>query len=122
MPEHIPAHLDAVGPGWHPLLLRLHEQLLAVNPDYRVQQVKEKYGTLRIYLLTGLMRYPGWETGNLPEPHDEERYKREDEAARRLVHAAEEESARICESCGNPGETRGNSWLKTLCDDCATPR
>jgi hypothetical protein len=120
MSEQIPAHLDDIGPGWRPLLLRLHEDLLAVSPDYRVQQVKEKYGTLRVHLLTGLIRQMSlgipW-----PEPHEEERYKQEDDAATLLVRAAEEESGRICESCGSPGQGRERFWIKTLCDDCDGP-
>jgi hypothetical protein len=122
MPEQLPAHLDAVGPGWRPLLLNLHEQLLEVSPGYCVQQVKEKYGTLRVYLYTGLLRRMATGSSELPEPHEQERQKQEDDAARRLVHAAEEESARICESCGNPGQPRERSWIKTLCDDCHAGR
>ncbi|MFI6742466.1 hypothetical protein ACIBI9_57005 [Nonomuraea sp. NPDC050451] len=118
MSDQIPAHLDGIGPGWHPLLLRLHEELLAVSPSYSVQQVKEKYGTLRIYLLTGLLRHLHQGGDMWPEPHEQERYKQEDDAATLLVRAAEEESARICEYCGNPGQGRDRVWIKTLCDDC----
>ncbi|MFG1961932.1 hypothetical protein [Nonomuraea sp. NPDC049028] len=38
MSEQIPAHLDGIGQGWHPLLQRLHEELLAVSPGYSVQR------------------------------------------------------------------------------------
>jgi hypothetical protein len=38
----IPDWLAAVGPGWAQLLRRLHEDLTALVPDYRVAQVKEK--------------------------------------------------------------------------------
>lgn len=119
MPEQIPDHLEAVGPGWRPLLQRLHGDLLAVSPDYSVQQVKEKYGLLRVYLYTGLLRHMATGSDRLPEPHEADRYKQEDDAAQRLVDAAEEESGRICEACGNPGRTRDRAWIKTLCDHCA---
>ncbi|MEU7458263.1 hypothetical protein [Streptosporangium roseum] len=118
MSDQILAHLDGIGPGWHPLLLRLHEELLAVSPSYSVQQVKEKYGTLCIYLLTGLLRHLHQGGDGWPEPHEAERYKQEDDAATLLVRAAEQESARICESCGNPGQARQGPWIKILCDDC----
>ncbi|GLY86724.1 hypothetical protein [Actinoallomurus iriomotensis] len=117
--EQIPDHLDFVGPGWHPLLLRLHEQLLAVSPTYSVQQVKEKYGTLRVQLYTGLLRHLNMGNTDWPDPDQSARYKAEDDAARELVHVAEQESAGICESCGNPGTPRERAWIKTLCDDCA---
>src|SRR5262245_43025136 len=120
--EQIPFWQDSVGRGWHPLLQRLHGQLVAVSPDYEVRQLKEKWGMLRIYLATGLQRGDYLETGRLPDEQETQRMKREDDEARRLVLAAEEESATICESCGEPGETRGERWLKTLCDTCHTAR
>ncbi|MGI8334522.1 hypothetical protein ACRYCC_31610 [Actinomadura scrupuli] len=118
MSEQIPGNLEFVGRGWHPLLMRLHEQLLAVSPGYSVQQVKEKYGTLRVYLNTGLMREPYLGSGLLPSPRQAAEHAREDAQARRLVAAAEEESAGICESCGDPGQARQGAWIKTLCDRC----
>lgn len=121
MPEQIPENLGHVGRGWHPLLLRLHEQLLAVRPGYRVNQVKEKYGTLRVYLVSGLLLEPGFFDGELPDQQRTDQIARENEQVRRLVAAAEEESGRTCESCGNPGSTRDGAWIKTLCDDCYGP-
>lgn len=119
MAGQIPDQLTSVGRGWHPLLLRLHGQLLVVSPTYAVQTVKEKYGTLRIQLLTGLLRQLN--AGNTEWPNDEQaaRNRIEDDAATALVRAAEEESARTCEACGNPGEPRDRAWIKTLCDNCA---
>ncbi len=122
MPEQIPDHLDFIGCGWRPLLLRLHEQLLAVSPTYSVQQVKEKYGVLRVQLYTGLLRHMNAGNTDWPDPDQAARYKAEDDAAMDLVHAAEQESAGICEACGNLGEPRRSAWIKTLCDDCAARR
>ena len=122
MPEQIPDHLDFVGPGWHPLLLNLHEQLLAVSPGYSVQQVKEKYGGLRVQLYTGLLRHMNAGNTDWPDADHAARMKAEDDAATALVRSAERESTRICEVCGNPGEPRGDTWIKTLCDGCAASR
>ncbi|REE99866.1 hypothetical protein [Thermomonospora umbrina] len=122
MPEQIPENMGHVGRGWHPLLTRLHEDLLAVSPGYRVGQLKEKYGTLRIYLVSGLLRGPYLESGELPDERRTEEMAREDAAARRLVAAAEEESSRTCEACGAPGRARDGGWIKTLCDGCHGPR
>lgn len=57
-------------------------------------QVKEKYGTLRFYMLT------------------------ETDEMSKLVHEAEDKSAKICENCGKEGRLRGDHWYYTLCDEC----
>jgi hypothetical protein len=63
--------LAAVGPGWHPLLLQLHAQLCALDADYKVEDLKEKLGTLRVRI-------------TVPESQRPE--------ARDLVRSAEEQS------------------------------
>jgi hypothetical protein len=40
------------GPGWHQLIVDCHEELKALDPDYRVLQVKEKFNGLRYYFDT----------------------------------------------------------------------
>jgi len=35
------------GAGWYPILARLEERPREIDPDYRVLQIKEKFGTLR---------------------------------------------------------------------------
>jgi hypothetical protein len=37
------------GRGWWPLLERMHEQLLMIDPGYKWAQVNEKLGMLRVY-------------------------------------------------------------------------
>ncbi len=34
------------GSGWSPIIDRLHRELLALDPDYVLHQIKEKFGTL----------------------------------------------------------------------------
>lgn len=60
-----------------------------------VQQVKEKFGTLRFYYTGG------------------------DEVIDGMVQMAESMSAVTCEQCGMPGRERGGSWIKTCCDQHA---
>lgn len=71
----------------------------AKNPfapgNFSVQQVKEKFGTLRFY------------------------YDGGDEAFGGAVTMAESLTHRVCEECGNRGELRQGGWLRTLCDPCA---
>lgn len=84
------------GEGWWEIIARLNDDLREIAPDYKVLQVKEKFGTLRFYV-TGVP-YPG------------PGYER--------IREAEYESARTCEMCGQPGRLRDDTyWLKTLCDE-----
>ena len=86
--------------GWYTILDTLCRQIshhLKYNTEPNVQpvileQVKEKYGTLRFY------------------------YRGGDDVISGLVQMAEAMSAKCCERCGNLGKIRGGSWLKTLCD------
>jgi len=90
------------GPGWNKLIRDLSlklEALILQFPEeerryYRASQVKEKYGTLRFYMI-----------GATDEMFD-------------LIDQAEEDSCKICEECGEPGEERPGGWIKTLCDKC----
>ena len=94
-----------VGEGWHPIIRTLEEILNVLDPDYELQQVKEKFGGLRYYAqlsspaLVGLF-----------------------EQFHAAIDDAEQESLRTCEMCGNPGSQRGGGWIKTLCDRHAEER
>jgi len=88
--------INDVGPGWRPLVRDLDAKLRAIDPDYTIDQVKEKFGGLRFYFSSE--RY-----GEL-EP---------------LVNEAERQSFKLCEDCGEPGSIEDSgAWLKTLCSDC----
>lgn len=38
-----------VGDGWMPIVDKLHEDIKALDPNYSISQIKEKFGTLRFY-------------------------------------------------------------------------
>jgi len=63
-----------------------------IVPQVTVDQVKEKFGTLRFYCTGG------------------------DDYIDGLVSMAESMSSVICEVCGNSGSTLGRGWLTTLCE------
>lgn len=92
---------DHVGPGWRPLLQELDAELSAKWPNYRIAQVKEKFGTLRVYASP----YPGpsWEGWA------------EFDA---VIRKYEKRSSEICEECGAAGKLRDTRWVKTRCDVC----
>lgn len=91
-----------VDDGWKKIVLEADEMLAYIDPEYKIHQVKEKFGTLRYY-------YGTKKTYGSIE-------KRIMDA---IVSAAEYKSQYICESCGGIGELRNDkSWLRTLCDEC----
>ena len=61
-------------------------------PQVTLDQVKEKFGTLRFY------------------------YQGGDDEISGMVRMAESMSAVTCEECGNPGTSGGQGWIKTLCE------
>ena len=67
-------------------------------PQVTLDQVKEKFGTLRFYYTGG------------------------DEYISGLVSMAESMSGVTCEECSAPAETRGPGWIRTICDTCEQAR
>ena len=81
------------GAGWEELYLPVIAE--AQRQGVKVLQVKEKFGTLRIYL------------GASPD-HDE---------LWKAVTDAEMKSTHRCETCGAQGKARNiGMWMKTFCD------
>ena len=71
------------------------------NPEYKsdyfpvkFDQIKEKYGGLRVYFSGG------------------------DQYVEGLVSMAESFSYQVCEVCGNKGQPNKVGWITTLCDEC----
>jgi NAD(P)H-flavin reductase len=90
--------INNVGEGWHELIRTLEENLNKIDPEFELQQVKEKFGGLRYYAQTS------GETGAYDSFHQ-------------LISLAEEASFHLCEVCGEPGECKATrQWLKTLCE------
>lgn len=68
---------------------------LKEEPEYfpvKFDQIKEKYGTLRVYFSGG------------------------DEYVEGLVSMAEAISGKTCEVCGNKGEVNKGGWISVLCE------
>ena len=91
--------LESVDIGWHELINKAFDKLESITDIIIViDQVKEKYGGLRIY------------TSTMYEEFD------------KFVIELETESYKICETCGEAGELRGAGWYKTLCNVHANGR
>lgn len=67
-------------------------------PQVTLDQVKEKFGTLRFYYTGG------------------------DDYIDGMVSLAESLTGVTCESCGNVGERRGGGWVHTYCTPCEEKR
>jgi len=67
-------------------------------PQVTLDQVKEKFGTLRFYYTGG------------------------DDYISGMVSLAESMTGVTCESCGNIGERRGGGWVHTYCTPCEQAR
>ena len=92
--------LASVGPGWGPLVRTAFRLVRGRVP---IVQVKEKYGTLRIYFSGYGVLDDGVHT-----PVD----------VHTLEMALETASSHICELCGRPGTLREGGWWVTRCDEC----
>lgn len=91
------------GPGWRTIIEQCCEEIgrrqqHTGRDDFAFTQIKEKFGSLRLY------HYGG------------------DEYIEGVIAMAEAMSSKTCESCGKPGETNSGGWLSTLCDDCRRGR
>lgn len=98
--DKIPMWMDAIGKGWHPILEALHTDLAAIDPNYKVIQVKEKFGGLRVYLDWLNTEY----TATIGQ----------------IINVAEALALGTCEDCGGVGSLRSISkfYVRTLCEPC----
>lgn len=95
--DGFPAYIEC-GNGWAELILKCHEQLKAFDHNYKIAQIKEKFGGLRFYFTPtnpAFTRHMGL-----------------------MLTEIERSSYLICEACGQPGNLRTQGkgrWMKTLC-------
>lgn len=82
--------------GWLGLVLDTDARLAAVNPDYRIVEVKEKLGMLRFSVAPPVT-----------------------EPLREVIQDAESTSVGICQNCGASGAgSVDGGFIATLCDAC----
>ena len=73
---------NSVGPGWSDIIYRMLVDLTHMGWNGTLEQIKEKFGGLRVYIGYGSPQVFG------------------------RIEAAELESLRTCENCGEPGKLR----------------
>lgn len=96
-----------IGNGWLHLIQIYDAAVRKHFPDYKLAQVKEKFGSLRIYID---------DLGEPVEGLSEEDASEKVEEIRQLEDELEGQSTKICEICGRPGVTRSAGWITTLCE------
>ena len=80
--------------GWVNLVIELDAKLAAIQPEYSLDQVKDKWGGLRYYIASG------------------------NDAMFALVEEYEKKSVTICEVCGEAGRPCvKNCWIATRCKE-----
>ena len=117
--------------GWYGLLDEMCTKIQAVydengsEPDIIIDQIKEKYGTLRFYYHFGddnpgihAIDFIGGQSVRFRPGKGDKLHKRIAE----IVSWGEERSGEICEECGKPGKIRDLPYILTLCDDCLQRR
>jgi hypothetical protein len=91
------------GPGWYGLIDDMCTELEALNLNFPIvfNQIKEKYGSLRIYIESGT----------------DEVYA--------IIDKYEAKSEYVCEQCGDDKTSKirstgsdGHGWLYCACDSC----
>ena len=85
-----------VDEGWFQIVLDCHKELEALDPEYKLLQIKEKFGGLRYYFQPSNLDV--WDEMN------------------KVVSKYEEIASRTCEVTGKPGILMKSigSWYKTL--------
>ena len=85
------------GPGWISLLLACDAELAAIDANYRLVQVKEKFAGLRYYFDSSI--------------------EDAQHVMRSIARQYEIQSNTVCEKCGEPGIHRNSraGRMQTLC-------
>lgn len=85
--------------GWSGLVRDCHNKLFDFDPNYKILQIKEKFGGLRYYFEPSFPAYT--------------------HTMRTKVLEMEKQSFAVCELCGENGKlrkTKKTNWYKTLCE------
>lgn len=90
--------------GWAGIVVEADRKLAELDPDYQIEQVKEKFGGLRFYCSIDHL----------------------DEAVA-IIRLAERLAALTCENCGSRDQvttapTGRTNWIYTLCAACRSVR
>lgn len=86
----------AVAPGWLTLIDKMSEEISEIDSTIQYEQIKEKFGLLRVYTING---------------SEDKR-----DVVNGIISKYVELSRITCEVCGKQGELRRDDWNRVLCD------
>ena len=93
--------------GWSTLAYRMIKECEAINSSYQIEDMKEKWGELRVSSYICDYEDSDW---MIPSCNDEE------------IEAIEnkyiEQSRKTCCSCGQPATKYSTGWILPWCDKC----
>lgn len=93
-------------PGWASLIDALNGRLAEIDPDYAIDQIKEKFGGLRYYCT-----FPCFDSASDAWDRCQEE-----------IGLFEDLSGFVCMECGMPGTIdrvrEGGSYIACLCEGC----
>ena len=82
------------GDGWYNLLNDMCKQIIESNSNTEFEQIKVKYGTLRVYAVAT------------------------DPIVDSIISKAEHRSASTCDVCGERGKINDGPWYRVRCESC----
>ena len=92
-------------------------------PDVVFMQIKEKYGTLRVYWNFAEIKNYDEIKSKLKNPDDlDERIKKYGDMVENAIDFSEYISSKTCEMTGKPGKLYSKGWCATLCKEEAIKR
>lgn len=89
----------SIDEGWYQIVVDCDKELTTIDPNYQIQQIKEKFGGLRYYMTP---------SNDTTEEQKDKMYK--------VISRHEAIAAQTCEATGKPGVLMKSigGWRKTL--------
>ena len=100
-----PAYFKSIDvyPGWYEIITKLDNLLSYISPDYKISQIKTKFGGLRYY-------------ADFEWDKEDPDYQTREDIFDSLIRYYESLSMSICEVCGSWGEMHDKKgWYYTAC-------
>lgn len=85
--------------GWESILRDGFEKMFNLGWDGNISQIKEKFGTLRLYT---------------------ECPAQIDDAIEDVIAEMEQKTSKVCNQCGEPATTTTKGWFTYVCDNHVT--
>lgn len=100
--------LYLIPPGWEEIGRKMIAECEAINPSYQIEDMKEKWGELRVVSYIQDYNDNEW---FLPSCNDKEIEEIENKYIK--------QSRKTCCACGAPATKMSTGWILPWCDNCA---